>query len=113
MSPHLAYVFLLLENSPKNSKSFFFLLTVVATVEIAMCKFCFLKTEEFKEPFCNVGITLAPCWTCVGMSIDKLTGCFLRRSDYSQKKARVEGEFYIFSIGCYLFLKILLIFHMC
>lgn len=40
-------------------------------------------------------------------------GCFLQRSDYSQKAARVEGEFYTFSIGCYLFLKILLIFHMC
>lgn len=58
MSPHLTYVFLLLENSPKKSNSFFFsFLTVVATVEIGMCKFFFLKTEEFKETFCNIGRT--------------------------------------------------------
>lgn len=57
MSPHLTYVFLLLENSPKNSNSFFSFLTVVATVEIGMWKFCFLNTEEFKETFYNIGRT--------------------------------------------------------
>lgn len=31
-------------------------------------------------------------------------GCFLSRSDYSQKKARAEGEFCIFSISSNLFL---------
>lgn len=95
------FLFLLFENSSKNSNSFFFLLTR---------KLLDLCIKKLFTGF-SLHVTLALGWACVGMSVDWLWAT-LPSLDYSQKNARGEGEYYIFSIVYNFFLKVLHMYRM-